>query len=102
MTWIDNANNEAFFIVERSQNRGKSWKQIHGDAGDDTIRIADSIQLPVWLDGDAGNDTLRGGGGSSLLLGGAGDDDLIAGRGANVLIGGQGTTDSRAAAAKTF
>jgi hypothetical protein len=195
LTWTDNANNESQFIVERSQNGGKAWKQIatvganstsfvdntvarrktysyrvaaansagtsawsnvatvttpnsvaatlvvdptnptqidlvvagtaendtiaivggsgasvqvfaggtmlgsfqptrrivvHGDSGDDIIRIANSIQLPVWLYGEQGNDTLRGGGGASLLLGGAGLDALFGGLGASVLIGGQG------------
>ena len=75
---------------------------IHGDAGDDTIRVADSIQLPVWMYGDMGNDTLRGGGGSGFSVGGAGDDELIGGRGASVLIAGQGNDRLWAAEATTF
>jgi Ca2+-binding RTX toxin-like protein len=42
------------------------------------------------LQGDAGNDRLKGGAGASVLCGGDGDDLLIGGSGRSILIGGRG------------
>jgi Ca2+-binding RTX toxin-like protein len=62
----------------------------YGQAGDDDIQVAGSINLQAWLYGNAGNDRLKGGAGNSILLGGAGDDNLNGGSGRSILIGGAG------------
>jgi hypothetical protein len=51
---------------------------------------AEEADAPQRLHGEAGNDTILGGGGPDFLLGGAGDDVLIGGSGANVIDGGPG------------
>lgn len=48
---------------------------FYGRAGDDLFD-APKVSLPVIADGEAGNDTLRGGAGRDALFGGDGDDDL--------------------------
>jgi Ca2+-binding RTX toxin-like protein len=63
---------------------------INGGGGDDNIRIEPDIELPVEIDGGAGNDTLRSGAGDDLLEGGKGDDVLLGGKGNDHLIGGPG------------
>jgi ELWxxDGT repeat protein len=53
----------------------------------------------VTLDGGAGNDTLRGAQGSSILLGGGGEDTLTGGQNRDLLLGGTGvdSLDGRSA-----
>jgi len=63
---------------------------IFGGAGDDTIRLAGSIRVNAWLDGGDGNDQLKGGKGSDVLMGGEGDDTLQGTQGQDILIGGAG------------
>jgi hypothetical protein len=63
---------------------------VKGMAGNDTISVSSSIQLPALLFGGGGNDTLTGGGGANVLDGGGGRDTLTGGPGRNVLIGGTG------------
>src|SRR5207249_3223600 len=62
----------------------------YGLAGNDDIKVNGSINLPAWLYGGDGNDTLQGGGGNDVLVGGAGNNTLIAGQGRDLLIGGSG------------
>jgi Ca2+-binding RTX toxin-like protein len=62
----------------------------YGQAGNDDIQVAGSINLPAWLYGGDGNDRLNGGSGPNVLLGGAGDDQLFGGSGRDLLIGGIG------------
>jgi cyclophilin family peptidyl-prolyl cis-trans isomerase len=64
---------------------------VHGLAGKDSLGVSSNVALPAWLYGDAGNDSLSGGGGPNVLLGGAGKDTLTGGKGRSLLIGG---TDS--------
>jgi Ca2+-binding RTX toxin-like protein len=59
-------------------------------AGDDHFNVAGNVNLPVFVDGGAGNDHLHGGAGSNLLLGGVGDDHLHGGSERDLLIGGLG------------
>ena len=54
---------------------------IFGGAGNDTIRIADSVMCPAAIRGGAGNDVLYGGGGQTSLYGNAGNDVLYGGIG---------------------
>lgn len=63
---------------------------LFGQAGDDTLHVGGSIQLPAQLDGGSGNDHLQGGGGNNVLLGGPGDDVLQGGAGRDLLVGGPG------------
>jgi Ca2+-binding RTX toxin-like protein len=63
---------------------------VFGQAGDDDISLPGSIDVPAWLFGGAGNDSLKGGRGDNVLIGGDGDDTLSGGTGRNVLIGGRG------------
>ena len=61
---------------------------VSGGAGDDTIRVDPLALLPTTLRGGAGNDSIVGGGGSSVLVGGAGNDTLQGGSDANLLVPG--------------
>ena len=63
--------------------------ELAGDDGDDQL-VASRSDLPVTLDGGAGNDRLVGGTGDDLLLGGEGADRLHGGRGDDNLFGGAG------------
>jgi PKD repeat protein len=63
---------------------------VVGQAGNDDIQVAGSVTQSAWLYGDDGNDRLKGGAGTNVLLGGAGDDFLIGGKARNLLIGGAG------------
>ena len=67
-----------------------SRMHISGWAGDDHIVIGRTVTVPALLDGGAGDDTLVGGGGPSVVLGGPGDDDLTSGDARTVVIGGAG------------
>jgi Ca2+-binding RTX toxin-like protein len=60
-----------------------------GLAGDDDIRIND-IELPGYIDGGVGNDTLRGGNGPDRIFGRAGDDTIYGRNGDDVVFGGVG------------
>ncbi|HVK09974.1 MAG TPA: PKD domain-containing protein [Gemmataceae bacterium] len=60
-----------------------------GQAGNDEISVGNAT-LAGWLYGDAGADTLTGGGQADLLLGGAGADVITGGAGRDVVIGGPG------------
>jgi uncharacterized protein (TIGR03118 family) len=63
-----------------------------GLAGNDHFSVSPRVEATVIADGGAGNDMLRGGGGSSILLGSTGDDFLHGGKKArNILIGGEGS-----------
>ena len=67
---------------------------VDAGGGDDVVTVsrtrAGAVDVAAFLDGGAGNDTLRGGIAGDLLFGGAGDDHLVGGGGADVLIGGDG------------
>jgi len=63
---------------------------VAGQDGDDSI----TVNVPgvnSMLFGNAGRDTLRGGGGDDILVGGDGDDRLTSGNGRDLLIGGAGS-----------
>lgn len=82
--------------------------EITDGAGNNTIN-ASTFSGQLKVDGAAGNDTITGGTGPSLLLGGLGNDVLKSGTGRTVLIGGQGldkltgnTNDDLLIAGQTF
>jgi Ca2+-binding RTX toxin-like protein len=62
----------------------------NGLGGDDTITVGDVGAYQVTASGDAGNDTLTGGGSSETLLGGTGTDTINPGGGIDVVDGGAG------------
>jgi RHS repeat-associated protein len=84
--------NEKDFDVKLRETFGPPIDRIvvYGQAGDDDIEVAGSIDLAAELYGDSGNDRLKGGGGINLLEGGEGDDVLQGGSGRGLLIGGFG------------
>jgi hypothetical protein len=63
---------------------------INSDGGDDQVRVARGITIPVTLRGGGGNDVLVGGGGNDRLNGGDGNDRLIGGAGDDVISGSVG------------
>lgn len=63
---------------------------VFGQAGDDDITVHNSITLSAWLEGQDGNDKLRGGAGNDVLRGGAGNDQLYGNAGRDLLLGGIG------------
>ena len=62
---------------------------ITDGAGNNTV-TATTFTGELKVDGGAGNDTINGGAGPSLLLGGLGNDTIKSGPGRTVLIGGEG------------
>jgi Ca2+-binding RTX toxin-like protein len=67
----------------------ESIRILLGD-GNDHASIAGNIDLPVTIDGGAGNDHLNAGRGPTLLIGGEGSDKLIGSRGDDQIYGGGG------------
>jgi Ca2+-binding RTX toxin-like protein len=63
---------------------------VYGHDGDDSITVNTNILIDAVLYGEAGNDTIKGGGGNDLLDGGVGNDKLTGNGNRNVLIGGLG------------
>jgi Ca2+-binding RTX toxin-like protein len=70
-------------------------ERIEGNAGDDEID-ASALSEDLFIWGNAGNDTLHGGGGSDTLLGGDGADSIIGGAGQDTILGwtGDDTVDA--------
>ena len=63
---------------------------VYGLGGNDLIQISDLVNAPATLFGGAGNDMIKSGGGTSVIVGGDGNDVLLGGVGRSVLIGGNG------------
>jgi hypothetical protein len=64
--------------------------EVNAGGGNDRVRVAKDVPVPVTMRGGAGDDFLLGGGGPDKLIGGAGDDRLIGWRGDDLLYGGPG------------
>lgn len=67
---------------------------VNAGAGNDLVTVATGAAAPTQpttLNGDAGNDTLRGGPFADVLIGGAGDDHLNGGAGRDTLRGDDGS-----------
>jgi len=64
---------------------------IKGGSGNDVLNAYAVTTTDVVLIGNAGNDTLTGGGGNDDLCGGAGDDTFMENAGNDNLVGGAGT-----------
>lgn len=74
--------------------------EVNGGGGDDKVRVAGPVTVPVTMRGGAGDDVLVGasgpdkligGGGGDRLIGWSGDDQLYGGPGDDKLIGGPGS-----------
>jgi cyclophilin family peptidyl-prolyl cis-trans isomerase len=64
---------------------------IWGYDGNDNIAVNSRLQSITSMYGGAGNDTLTGGAGYTILVGGDGNDTLKGGANRSILIGGAGT-----------
>jgi Ca2+-binding RTX toxin-like protein len=73
--------------------------EVNADGGDDVVRVARGVRLPVIMRGGPGRDLLAGGSGKDTLAGGDGadkligrdnDDRLLGGNGPDVMFGGRG------------
>lgn len=64
--------------------------EVNGGAGDDTIALGKTVEVPATLRGGDGNDLLVGGLGNDKLVGGNGDDTLSGRSGDDALYGGAG------------
>lgn len=64
--------------------------QVNAWTGDDRVRVARSVRIPVVLLGGPGDDLLVGGGGPDRLNGGVGRDVLVGHPGRDFLSGGPG------------
>jgi hypothetical protein len=64
--------------------------EMNADGGDDQVRVAPEVTIPVTMRGGTGNDTLVGGDGPDKLVGGPGNDRVVGRGGADVLFGGPG------------
>ena len=63
---------------------------VESKQGDDEIQIAGNLSISAWLNGNDGNDQIKGGAGNDVLQGGNGNDLLVGGAGRDLLIGGLG------------
>lgn len=86
-----NVNGEDTTFAARKVTRLILW----GGRGDDNIMLkeynAPAIDIPAFIYGGRGNDTLTGGSGDDILMGNRGDDDIAGGGGSNRMDGGGGT-----------
>jgi Ca2+-binding RTX toxin-like protein len=63
---------------------------VNAVGGNDRVKVAAGVPVPVTLRGGAGRDILVGGAGPDLLVGGKGPDKLVGRSGNDVLVGGPG------------
>jgi hypothetical protein len=77
---------------KRSQGKFSPTIRIeaYGCPGNDKIRVATSILVPVQLYGQDGNDVLKGGGGDDYIAGGDGNDRINGSRGSDISEGDAG------------
>ena len=64
--------------------------EVNADGGDDRVKVASEIRIPVTMRGGPGRDILVGGSGPDKLSGGPLGDKLIGHDGDDVLFGGEG------------
>ncbi len=64
--------------------------EVNADAGDDRIKVAEEVRVPVTMRGGPGRDVLVGGSGPDKLFGAALGDKLIGRDGDDLLVGGDG------------
>jgi hypothetical protein len=64
---------------------------VHALSGNDNISIDSAITRQTFIFGEAGNDTVSGGGGSDVIVGGDGNDKISGNAGRDLLFGGNGS-----------
>jgi titin len=64
---------------------------VYGLNGNDNISIDAAITRQTFIFGQAGNDTISGGGGSDVIVGGDGNDKISGNAGRDLLFGGNNT-----------
>lgn len=64
--------------------------EVNADGGDDRVKVAGEVRIPVTMRGGPGRDVLVGGSGPDRLFGGPLGDKLIGRDGDDVLLGGDG------------
>ncbi|MGB7160843.1 MAG: hypothetical protein WBD40_22460 [Tepidisphaeraceae bacterium] len=62
---------------------------INANYGNDVITATDDVLIPLFINGNGGNDTIIGGGGNDQITGGSGDDSVRGGAGHDVIQGRQ-------------
>lgn len=93
---IQDKSGETAFVQENSRTIGNfelkslTLIEFHGGAGNDKIVVSDQINVPTFLNGDAGDDSMMAGLGAAIMIGGDGNDVLIGGVSRDILIGGNG------------
>src|SRR5262249_12214399 len=70
---------------------------VYGYAGNDTVKLTSTLNVPALLCGADGNDPLDASGSiaNNIVVGGAGNDALYGGSGRDLLIGGLGADTLR-------
>jgi Ca2+-binding RTX toxin-like protein len=64
--------------------------EVNAGTGDDKVKAASAITVPVTMRGGPGHDVLVGGSGNDKLIGGPGNDRLVGGAGDDLIYGGPG------------
>jgi Ca2+-binding RTX toxin-like protein len=64
--------------------------EIYGQGGNDTITVDPNVTIPAFIFAGNGNDTIKAGGGPSVVVGGSGNNTLTGGSGLDILIAGDG------------
>jgi Ca2+-binding RTX toxin-like protein len=85
----------ANFLKDKGQSRTFDLKgikriEIYLGDGDDHATVAGNIDLPLFMDGGAGDDHLNAGRGPAVLIGGSGNDELMGSPSNDVIYGGSG------------
>lgn len=67
--------------------------EVNAGEGNDTVVVANAVEVPVTMRGGPGKDTLTGGGGPDKLIGGDGNDKLAGRGGDDLVFGGEGNDE---------
>jgi Ca2+-binding RTX toxin-like protein len=89
-TTVDVQVNGVDHVFDRTQVKGI---QLDGAGGDDTLMVVDddgTFNIPVTMNGGAGNDDLEGGSERDYMNGGPGNDVMFGNGGDDVMLGGDG------------
>ena len=96
----------ASFLPESAVRRFKLTEVRQIDirlyGGNDAAVIDSRLAVPVVMDGGAGDDSLRGGRGQTILRGGDGQDQLVGGSGFTILVGDAGNDRLTAGSARSI
>jgi phospholipase C len=76
--------------------------EIYGLGGNDKITVDPGVTIPAFIFAGDGNDTIKAGGGPSVVVGGKGNDKLIGGAAPSILIAGRGHDTLQAGSGDTI